>query len=133
MRLTGAVICVRDRDRAVEFYSQLLDLEPALQTPEAVVLARENRDHVVLRVLQHATHVSPSVGVEFLVWTATSRAELDRCVRTLEALDAHVATWNEGDLTVVEGRDPDSTPVLVTFPAATGPGWTSIPNRVFRY
>jgi catechol-2,3-dioxygenase len=133
MRLTGVAICVRDLDRAVEFYSQLLDLEPALRTPEAVLLAKEDRENVVLRALKDATRATPAVGVEYLVWTATSREDLDRCERALEALGAHVRTWNEGDVAVVEGRDPDRNPILVIFPAASGSTWTSLPKRVFSY
>jgi hypothetical protein len=133
MRLTSAVIYVRDLDRAIEFYGQLLDLEPTITQDEAVLLSKDDRDHLVLRALKTASRVAPSVGVQFLVWTAQSREDLDRCMHALEALAAPFSTWNEGDITVVEGRDPDRTPILVTFPAGPGPSWTRLPTRVFSY
>jgi catechol-2,3-dioxygenase len=134
MRLTSAVVVVRDLTRAVQFYSELLELEPTIRTAdEAELLTAGDGDHLVLRVLEHATHASPSVGVQYLIWTARDREDLERCARVLEAWSAHVSTWNEGDITVVEGHDPDRTPILLTFPAGPGPSWTRLPTRVFNY
>ena len=133
MRLTSAVIFVRDLARAVEFYSQLLDLEPTLRTRDAALLSRQDRDHLLLRMVEHATRATPSVGVQYLVWTAPNREDLDRCESTLVALAAHVSTWSDGDITVVEGHDPDRTPILFTYPAGPAPNWTELPTRVFSY
>jgi catechol 2,3-dioxygenase-like lactoylglutathione lyase family enzyme len=133
MRLTSAVIFVRDLDRGVEFYCQLLELEPTMRTGEAVLLSVGDGDHLVLRGFEMAARSSPSVGVQFLVWTARDREDLDRCTQVLEAWNALVSTWNEDDITVVEGHDPDRTPILVTFPMGPSPSWTRLPTRVFNY
>ena len=133
MRLTSAVVAVRDLDRAVAFYCDLLELEPTTKTGDAQLLSAGDGDHLVLRVLEGATRVSRTVGVQYLCWTARDSDDLERCAQVLEEWSAHVSTWNEGDLTVVEGHDPDRTPILVTFPAGPGPILTRLPTRVFSY
>lgn len=51
MKLTSAVIFVRDLDRSKEFYGQLLQLNVAMTTGEALLLYAGEGDHVVLREL----------------------------------------------------------------------------------
>jgi catechol 2,3-dioxygenase-like lactoylglutathione lyase family enzyme len=48
MKLTSAVIFVRDLDRSKEFYGQLLQLDVAMTTAEALLLYAGEGDHVVL-------------------------------------------------------------------------------------
>ena len=133
MRLTSAWLVVRNLDRSTEFYGQLLGLRPTMTTSEATLLSAENGDHLALRVIEHAKRSIPALGVQSLVWTAKDREDLDRCRQLLERLDALVSTWNEDDITVVEGRDPDGLPVIVTFPAGPGRNWAEIPRRIFSY
>jgi catechol 2,3-dioxygenase-like lactoylglutathione lyase family enzyme len=133
MRLSSAVVFVRDLDRAVEFYRQLLDLEITMTTGEAVLLSADDADHLVLRGFENATRASGSLGVQYLIWTARDRQDLDRCAQVLQTWNAHVSTLTEDDITIVEGHDPDRTPILVTFPAGPGRGWTRLPTRVFSY
>jgi catechol 2,3-dioxygenase-like lactoylglutathione lyase family enzyme len=133
MRLTSAVIFVRDLDRSKEFYGQLLELDVAVTTGEALLLSAGDGDHLVLRALEGAAHGSGFVGVQYLIWTARDAADLDRCERLLQGWRAHVSTWIDHDIRVVEGRDPDDVPVLVTYPSGPGEGWTRLPTRVFAY
>jgi catechol-2,3-dioxygenase len=133
MQLSSAVIFVRDLDRSKEFYRQLLQLDVGLTTGEAVLLSAGEGDHLVLRELPDAPGTSGVVGVQYLIWTATDREDLERCERVLETWDAHISTWRDHDITIVEGRDPDRTPILVTYPAGPGKEWTRLPTRVFSY
>jgi hypothetical protein len=133
MRLTSAVLVVRNLHLATEFYCQLLDLERTMTTDDAVLLSGREGSHLTLRVIENAKRSSPAVGVQFLVWSARDREDFDRCKQVLESLDALVTTWNEDDITVVEGRDPDLTPVIVSFPPGPGRQWAQLPSRVFNY
>ena len=133
MRLTSAVIFVRDLDRSKEFYGQLLQLDVAMTTGEALLLYAGEGDHVVLVQHPRAPGVSGAVGVQYLIWTARDAEDLDRCERVLQTWDAHVSTWSDDDITIVEGRDPDRRSILVTFPEGPGRGWMRLPTRVFSY
>jgi catechol-2,3-dioxygenase len=134
MKLTSAVIFVRDLDRSKEFYGQLLQLNVELTTGEALLLYAGEGDHVVLRELERSSGATGGVvGVQYLIWTARDPEDLDRCERVLQTWGVHVSTWFDDDIRVVEGRDPDRTPILVTYPAGPGKGWTRLPTRVFSY
>jgi catechol-2,3-dioxygenase len=133
MELSSAVIFVRDLERSKEFYGQLLQLDVALSTGEALLLSAGEGDHLVLRQLEDAPGASGVVGVQYLIWTATDGEDLERCERLLQGWNAHVSTWRDHDITIVEGRDPDHTPILVTYPAGPGREWTRLPTRVFSY
>jgi len=134
MQLSSAVIFVRDLDRSKEFYGQLLELDVSMMTAgEALLLYAGDGDHLVLRELPNATRSGGAVGVQYLIWTARSPEDLERCERLLQASGAHVSTSVDEDITIVEGRDPDRTPILVTYPAGPGQGWTRLPTRIFSY
>jgi catechol-2,3-dioxygenase len=133
MKLSAAVIFVRDLDRSSEFYGQLLQLDVAMATGEALLLYAGDGDHVVLRELKRAPGASGAIGVQYLIWTARDPEDLDRCERVLGSWGAHVSTWCDHDIRVVEGRDPDHTPIVVTYPAGPGKGWTRLPTRVFSF
>jgi catechol 2,3-dioxygenase-like lactoylglutathione lyase family enzyme len=133
MRLTAAVIFVRDLDRSKDFYHQLLELDVAMTSREAVLLYSGDGDHVILRELERATHTTGGLGVQYLVWTARDSEDLDRCEHVLQAWDAHVSTWVEQGIKVVEGNDPDRIPILVTYPAGPGADTTTFPTRIFAY
>src|SRR3954462_167807 len=130
MKLTSAVIFVRDLDRSKEFYGQLLQLDGELPTGEALLMYAGEGDHLVLRELDRAAGATGGVGgVQDLIWPARDPEDLNRCERVLQPGGAHVSTWFDHDIEVVEGRDPDRTPILVTYPAGPGKGWTRLPTR----
>jgi catechol 2,3-dioxygenase-like lactoylglutathione lyase family enzyme len=131
--LTAVVIFVRDLARSTDFYGQVLDLQVVLESDDAVMLSAGSGDHLVLRALHGATRVDGAVGVHYVVWTASDAAELERCERALRACDDFVRTWTENDVRVVEGRDPDRSTLLVSYPSGPGFGAARVPPRVFSY
>jgi catechol 2,3-dioxygenase-like lactoylglutathione lyase family enzyme len=133
MRLTAAVIFVRDLERSAEFYRQLLELDAEITTGEARLLSAARGDHLVLRARARAPHVSNSLGVQYLIWAARDPEDLDRCEQVLQARDAHVSTWTDQGITIVEGHDPDRIPILVTYPAGPPVEATTLPRRIFTY
>jgi catechol 2,3-dioxygenase-like lactoylglutathione lyase family enzyme len=72
MRLTAAVMFVRDLSRSEEFYrGLLLELELETTTGEALLLSADGV-HLVLRALDGALHASGNLGVSP---DASARAE----------------------------------------------------------
>jgi len=132
MRLTAAVMFVRDLSRSEEFYRGLLELELETTTGEALLLSADGV-HLVLRALDGALHASGNLGVQYLIWAARDAADLDRCEQFLKGRNAHVSTWSDNSIAIVEGNDPDRVPILVTYPAEPALGVTKLSTRVFRY
>jgi catechol 2,3-dioxygenase-like lactoylglutathione lyase family enzyme len=132
MRLTAAVIFVRDLQRSEEFYRRLLELDLEMTTGEALLLSAEGV-HLVLRALERAPHTSGNLGVQYLIWAARDADDLDRCEQFLKARDAHVSTWSENGISIVEGHDPDRVPILLTYPAEPALGVTTLSTRLFTY
>lgn len=133
MSLAAAVIIVSDLQRSHRFYSELLGLDVALETDDAVLLAAADGSHVVLRLLENAVRSSGNLGVESLIWSVGTPADLKRCEDVFKRWQSMVTTRDGQGITTVEGRDPDRLPILVTHPCGLGPLTTEFPTRVFAY
>jgi catechol 2,3-dioxygenase-like lactoylglutathione lyase family enzyme len=132
MRLAGAVIFVRDLQRSQDFYQQLLELEVQLTGPEALVLSGSDGVHLVLRARRGAERLAGNVGVHYLFWTPRDHEHLDRAKKVLGAWGP-VSTTSQDDLEVVEGVDPDRTPIILVYPAVPTRGAVTLPGRLFAY
>jgi catechol 2,3-dioxygenase-like lactoylglutathione lyase family enzyme len=134
IRLNGAVMFVRNLDRSVTFYRELLGLEVIDRSPTAALLTNEDGSQLVLRAFgQNATHALGSIGPQYLTWIAASKDSLDQLAETLQRHSAYRETRTDGEVTVVEGRDPDDLPVILVY---TGPGMApirSIPTRIYAW
>ena len=116
-RLTSVVVFVRDLDRSVGFYRELLALETADRSPTAALLASPDGSHLILRAMGHgAAHALGSTGVQYVVWAVGSREDLARCEQVLKAHSAYSSTRSVRGVTAVEGRDPDGIAVVVCHP-----------------
>ena len=133
MRLTAAVVFVRDLKRSKTFYRELLALDLATETGDAVLLSSADGDHLALRALEGAVRPSAVLGVQYLIWTTEDANDLEHCEHVLRAWDAYTSTWTDGGVTVVEGHDPDRTPVLVSYAPDPRTGASTLPARVFAY
>jgi len=115
--LGSVVMFVQDLDRSVSFYTDVLALEVADRSPTAALLTSAGGAQLVLRAMgQGAAHALGSVGVQYVVWTAAGKEDLDRCERVLKNRSAHRQTHSIAAVTVVEGHDPDDIPVMIAFP-----------------
>jgi catechol 2,3-dioxygenase-like lactoylglutathione lyase family enzyme len=133
IKLSAAVIFVRELQRSTDFYRDILQLRAEVTSDEATLLTAPNGDHIVLRALPRASKPAGTVGVQFVVWTARDNDDLDRCERELKARDAFVSVGVEQEARVVEGRDPDGVPILIVYPSRPGIGMTSVPTRTYAY
>jgi catechol 2,3-dioxygenase-like lactoylglutathione lyase family enzyme len=131
-RLGSVVMFVRDLDRSVAFYADVLALEVADRSPTAALLNSAGGAGLILRAMgSTAPHPLGSVGVQYVVWTAAGEEDLARCERALTGRGAHRETRSRDGVTVVEGRDPDDMVVTVSYPGPDLLPIRQLPARIY--
>ena len=66
------------------------------------------------------------------VWTAGGSVDLDRCAEFLTERGAFTNRTNSDGVDVVQGRDPDGLPVLITYPGPDQAPRQAISRRVYQ-
>jgi catechol-2,3-dioxygenase len=134
IRLRAAVIFVRDLDRSVAFYRELLDLEVVDSSPTAALLRSAGGWELVLRSFGHnAQRALASIGVQYLSWSTASKADLDRRTEMLRQRSAYRETRTDEDITVVEGRDPDDLPIMIVHAGGDDGPMRELPARIYAW
>ena len=131
-RLSSVVMFVHDLDRSVKFYTGILGLEVADRSPTAALLHNAEGTQLVLRAMGlGADRALGSVGVQYVVWTAAGKEELERCEQVLREHGAHRETRVHGVVSVVEGRDPDDIVLMITYPGPDEVPLHELPPRIY--
>jgi len=131
-RLSSVVMFVHDLDRSVKFYTGILGLEVADRSPTAALLNNAEGTQLVLRAMGlGADRALGSVGVQYVVWTAAGKEELERCEEVLREHGAHRETRVHGVVSVVEGRDPDDIVLIITYPGPDEVPLHELPPRIY--
>ncbi len=130
-RIGSVVMFVQDLDRSVSFYEELLALKVADRSVTAALLTSVNGTQLILRAMGGGVHSLGGVGVQYVIWTAPSREDLDRCERVLKQRSAHLDTRASGRTTAVEGRDPDSITVQIIYPGPEEEPLHKLPVRIY--
>jgi catechol 2,3-dioxygenase-like lactoylglutathione lyase family enzyme len=133
VRLSAAVIFVRDLQRSEDFYAPLLGLEVEFKESEGCLLKATEGEHLLLREQPKAVRVAGGLGVQYLIWAMPDPDELDRCEHLLKSWGMHVATEVVDGVRLVEGHDPDGLVVLISYPAAPKVTITTLPARLYAY
>jgi catechol 2,3-dioxygenase-like lactoylglutathione lyase family enzyme len=129
-RIGAVVMFVTQLDRSAEFYTDVLALRVADSSPTAALLVSEDGSQLILRAMgSNAGHALGSVGVQYVIWNAADKQELDRCELALKERSAHRDTRSNGSTVAVEGRDPDDITLMITYP---GPGEEAAPKLPVR-
>jgi catechol 2,3-dioxygenase-like lactoylglutathione lyase family enzyme len=116
-RLNHAVLYVRDLERSVAFYTDVLGFSVVPMAPAGLPAAflqapRSSNDHD-LGLFQVDAGVADSqagratVGLYHLAWEVDTLAELQRLQGALRAAGALVGTSNHGSTKSLYGADPD--------------------------
>jgi catechol-2,3-dioxygenase len=133
-RLSGVVIFVRDLDRSMNFYRELLGLEVIDSSPTAVLLAVEDGCHLVLRATGASTpRPLGAIGFQYATWMMPSRADLDRAETLLKNRSAYVDTRTIGGTTSVEGHDPDDLSVVLSYSKDDQLPLRELPSRIYAW
>jgi catechol 2,3-dioxygenase-like lactoylglutathione lyase family enzyme len=107
-------------ESSVCFYRELLGLDVNARDEFAALLAGADGFQLYLRDKgSRASHALGSVGVQYVIWATDDAESLRRCEQFLKERSAHVATLDAAGFTLLEGRDPNGLPVMITYP---GPG-----------
>ncbi|MCU1508986.1 MAG: uncharacterized protein JWR53_392 [Glaciihabitans sp.] len=117
LKLASIVMFVTDLDRSVDFYSTLLNLEPTLRDDTVALLVAPGGYQLYLRALgPRASHPLGGIGAQYALWSAASEADLDRCEAAMRQESTRVVVTQHDGFRMVEGRDPDDVPVIVSYP-----------------
>lgn len=134
VRMTSVVLFVSDLGRSVVFYRELFDLAVASESDTAVLLTSDTGFHLFLRAMgADAAHPLGGVGLQYVIWTSDDDADLRTCERVLRDGNRHRRTDVVDGVTIVEGRDPDNVPVLITHPGLDQVSPPAIPRRVYEW
>lgn len=133
-RLVSAVMFVRNLERSVRFYAELLTLDIADRTPTAALLISQAGSQLILRAVgETAMHALGGAGIQYLVWAAGSAEDLARCEQVLKRHSAYTETRSGHGLTAVEGRDPDRVSVMVCYPGPDAAQLRELPVRIYAW
>lgn len=134
LRLASAVMFVRRLDHSVPFYRELLALEVVVQTDTAALLVSPSGSQLYLRGMgPKVEHPLGNIGIQYLIWTADGEEDLRRCERVLRAYSSQVSSETVDGYTLLEGRDPDDVPVIVTYPGPDQAPRSQILQRIYRW
>jgi catechol 2,3-dioxygenase-like lactoylglutathione lyase family enzyme len=134
LRLASAVMFVRELERSVRFYRELLALDVAVHDNTAALLVSPDGFQLYLRSMgPRAHHPLGNVGIQYLIWTADGEDDLRRCEQVFRAWSEQVTSQTVDGFTVVEGRGPDGVPVLVTYPGPEDVPRRQILRRFYRW
>jgi catechol 2,3-dioxygenase-like lactoylglutathione lyase family enzyme len=116
-RVTACLMRVFDLDRSVNFYRDVFECHVAVHEPEAALLLTPGGFQIYFRAHEAlGTRGIDDVGVEQIMWSAGSEAELQRIERRLRTHDPSTYTNTQNGVICVDGVDPDGNRILITYP-----------------
>ena len=131
-RIGSAVMFVQQLDRSVRFYEEVLALQAVDHSATAALLVSPAGSELILRSMGSAgAHPLGAVGVQYVIWTAADRDDLDRCERVLKERSAHRETRSSDGVVAVEGHDPDDTVVMIIYPGPEDRPMRQLPPRIY--
>jgi catechol-2,3-dioxygenase len=121
-RLNHAVLYVRDVDRSVAFYRDVLGFEVVMSMPGAAFLQAEGstNDHD-LGLFQVGEQAGPttagrtSVGLYHLAWEVDTLDELDRVARRLTEVGSLAGASDHSTTKALYAKDPDGLEFEVSW------------------
>jgi catechol-2,3-dioxygenase len=134
VRLSAAVVFVRNLDKSVSFYRELLGLDVVDRSTTAALLATPDGSQLVLRQFgNNAPHPLGGIGVQYLTWGVPSMEDLERRAEILRRNSSYRERRTDGGVTVVEGRDPDDMPVILLYAGDNQPVMHRLPARIYAW
>jgi catechol-2,3-dioxygenase len=131
-RIGSAVMFVQQLDRSIRFYQDVLALQVADQSATAALLVSPEGAELILRSMgSTGAHPLGGVGVQYVIWTAAGREDLERCERALKERSAYRETRGSDGILVVEGHDPDDMVVMIAYPGPDERPLRELPTRIY--
>jgi CBS domain-containing protein/catechol 2,3-dioxygenase-like lactoylglutathione lyase family enzyme len=133
VRLASVVLSVSDVNRSLDFYQPLLRYTVVTRTDDAALLTGPDGSQLYLRRVGRGPEPrGGTAALDSAVWTAGGSVDLDRCMEFLTDRRAFINRTNSDGIDVVEGRDPDGLPVLITYPGPDQAPRHVIARRVYQ-
>ncbi|MFP5313089.1 MAG: VOC family protein [Actinomycetes bacterium] len=116
-KAASSVLYVSELARSVNFYRNLFGCEVTLQSAEAaLLLTAEGFQLYLIARGRHAQLHPSSLGYHLLMWATDNEQDLEGLKQALQESGSYVDTHTAGDVTFVEGRDPDGLRVIIAYP-----------------
>jgi catechol 2,3-dioxygenase-like lactoylglutathione lyase family enzyme len=113
----SSVLYVSELDRSVTFYRDLFGCEVTLRSAEAaLLLTTEGFQLYIIERGRHAQRHPSGLGFHLLMWATDNQKDLENLKQALQETGNYVDTHTAGDVTFVEGRDPDGLRVVIAHP-----------------
>ena len=113
----SSVLYVSELHRSVAFYRDLFGCEVTLRSPEAaLLLAAEGFQLYIIERGKRAQRHPSGLGYHLLMWATDNLQDLQSLAQSLQESGSYVNTHTAGDVTFVEGRDPDGLRVVIAHP-----------------
>ncbi len=116
-RVWSCVIRVSNVAQSIDFYGDVFECQVTLREDDSALLLTPDGFQIYLRAHDPAKPRGiMNLGVEYVIWSVTSEAELTRIARRLQAHDPSTYTSTLHGVTFVDAIDPDHNRVLITYP-----------------
>jgi len=134
MRLASLVMFVSDLAASVSFYQKLLRAQVTAIDGTAALLVLADGNQIYLRDIgTRGTHTLGGMGVQYMLWSANTQEEFLRCQDELRRLSPKAALTKHEGFEMMEGRDPDDLPVLISYPGPEQVPRSDIIARIYEW
>ncbi|MGZ6964333.1 MAG: VOC family protein [Acidimicrobiia bacterium] len=115
--VSSAVIFVTELERSTRFYVEVFGCEISISAPDAALLLDPAGFQIYLIAKgSHASHPTSGIGDRHLLWAGESAESLTDFRNVLQDKGCYTDTHSAGEVTFVEGRDPDGIRVMIAYP-----------------
>src|SRR5687768_13627168 len=113
-KVASSVLFVSELGRSVTFYRDLFGCEVTLRSGDAaLLLTPEGFQLYIIERGKHAERHPSGLGHHLLMWSTDSASGLEYFEQALKDAGSYTDTHTAGDITFVEGRDPDGLRVVI--------------------
>lgn len=117
-RVTSSVLFVSRLNRSIEFYCDVFSCTATIHYPDAALLLAPGGFQIYLIARgTRAEHPSGGIGLQYLIWSVDSDADLRNIAQALQERVGRTSTYTSGGVTFLAARDPDDIRVVVAHPS----------------
>lgn len=118
MKVSSCMMQVSDLDRSIDFYCKVFSCRVALHEKNSALLLSSEDFQIYLREISmyHAEDLA-RVGVLYIMWSTDSEVEFAQVADGLRRYDPAAMVSTMDGLTLLDGRDPDGTRIVIAYPS----------------